>query len=216
MQVLSHFTAGEAELRDDDLEFSGQAPNSAEYQGGAAQAHSLPEGVALAHEAIVAPRAAASRLQAENDGKIPFVGGFVGSEAERAAILAQAKKLFPRLALVDQLQVASGAPAKFAANASAALRALAQLKTGKASLIDNVTTLEGQALAGKDAMSVSACIGEAPGLTLDLKGVLPGVISPYVAGAEKTETSLVLTGFYPRRGDARQNPRRGQGEISRL
>ncbi len=197
LQVLAHLTSGQAQLRDSELSVSGQSATSSEYKEALARAHGLPAGLTLAQEAIVAPRASAFALQAENDGKTLTLTGFVGSEAERAAILAKAKKLFPDLAFVDKLQVASGAPPKFAANAAAALHALAQLKTGKAALLDNVTTLAGQAPAGKDALSVSAAAGATPGMTLDLKAVSPGDVSPYVAGAEKTDAGLTLTGFYP-------------------
>jgi OOP family OmpA-OmpF porin len=197
LRVLTHLTSGEAQLRGAELSVSGQAATSSEYKEALALAHGQPAGVTLAKEAIVAPKAAAFGLQAENDGKTLALTGFIGSEAERAAILAQAKKLFPDLGLIDKLQIASGAPPKFAANANAALRALAQLKTGKASLLDNVTTLKGQAPAGKDAMSIAAALGATPGLTLDLKGVAAGDISPYLAGAEKAVGALTLSGFYP-------------------
>lgn len=196
LQVVSHLSEGRAELRGDDLDISGQAPNSAEYRAATTEAHRQPEGVKLVRADILAPKAPVFAFQAENDGEQVALSGFVGSESERAALLAQAKKLFPDRNVVDSLQIASGAPAKFAASAGFALRSLAQLKSGKASLLDNVTKLSGQARAGMDAASVAAALAGGQVLALDARGVLPGAMSPYVMGAEKTEKALVLTGYY--------------------
>ena len=215
LRVLAHLSSGEARLRGAELSVSGQAATSAEYKDALAQAHGLPAGVTLAKEAILAPKAAAFGLQAVNDGKTLALTGFIGSEADRATILAQAKKLFPDLGLIDNLQVASGAPPKFAAGANAALRALAQLKTGKLSLLDNVTTLEGQAPAGKDAMAIAAALGATPGMTLDLKGVAPGECVALSGRRGKNAGRAELDRPLPRRGHARQHPCRDKREIRR-
>ena len=196
LQVLAHLSGGAAQLRGAELTLSGKAASSAEYQAALALARRQEEGGAHVKAEILPPEAAAFGFQAESDGKVLSLSGFVGSETERAVLLAQARKLFPDLSPIDKLQVASAAPAKFAVNSACLLRALAQLKSGKAALLNNVATLSGQARPGMDAASVAGALGAAQGLTVDVKAVSAGDIAPYVMGAEKSEEALVLTGFY--------------------
>ncbi len=196
LRVLAHLSDGQVELQGGDLAVVGRAANSAEYRAATAQAHRQPEGVNLVKADILAPKAPVFVFHAESDDAQVTLSGFVGSEAERTALLGQAKKLFPERNVVDDLQIASGAPAKFAVGAGFALRSLAQLQSGKASLLDNVTTLSGQARPGMDAASVAAALAGGQVLALDAKGVEPGAMSPYVMSAEKTEKAVILTGYY--------------------
>ena len=96
---------------------------------------------------------------------------------------------------MDGLQPASGAPPHFAAEADFALRALARLKGGNVALADHVARLSGVARPGTDAAGVAAALAPGRSAVLDVEGVAPGDISPYVLGAEKSEHALILTGF---------------------
>jgi OOP family OmpA-OmpF porin len=201
-RALSHLSSGAAQLRGADLTLSGVAADAAEYQAAMAEAHRAPEGISLAGAEIVTSKgqvpeqvpAQVFGFQAENDGARLALSGLVASEEQRATLLSQARKLFPDLAVDDRLQSAPGAPEYFAANAAFALNALAQLKSGKASLVDGKTVLSGEARQGMDAASVAAAAGQ--GAPLDLAGVKFGETPPFVLGAEKSETALTLTGFY--------------------
>ncbi|MGO9944624.1 MAG: OmpA family protein [Rhodoblastus sp.] len=194
--VLAHLSAGEAQLRDGQLSLSGHAANIEEHLAALAQARQLPDGMGLAKAELLPPETATFSFVAENDGKSLSLEGYIGSEAERSGLLAEARKLFPDLALNDQLKIFSGAPARSAVTAAYALRALAQLKSGAVTLQGDVASLAGQARAGMDALSVAEAIGVAPGMTLDAKAVTPGDAPADVMAAEKTETALILTGFY--------------------
>ncbi len=194
--ALAHLSAGEAQLRGGELSLSGQAANIEEHLAALAQARQLPEGMELAKAVLLPPETAVFSFVAENDGKSLSLEGYIGSEAERSGLLAEARQLFPDLALNDQLKIFSGAPARSAVTAAFALRALAQLKSGAVTLQGNVTTLAGQARAGMDALSVIGAIGAAPGMTLDAKAVTPGDAPADVMAAEKSESALILTGFY--------------------
>ncbi len=192
IHALSHLSSGDAQLRGVDLTLRGQAADAAEYQAAMAEAQKPPQGIVLAGAEIAPPKAPVFSLQAENDGARLTLSGFVASEAQRATVLSRAKKLFPDQVLVDRLQVASGAPEKFAANAAFMLNALAQLQSGKALLVDGKTTLSGQARPGMDAAALAGGAGAA----LDVAGVKPGEALPFVMGAEKSETTLTLTGSF--------------------
>jgi outer membrane protein OmpA-like peptidoglycan-associated protein len=196
LEVLAHLSTGVAQWRGGELILSGQASNNAGYQAAVALAQRPVEGATSVKADLSPPETGALAFEAERDGHSLTLAGVVGSQAEHAALLAEAAKLFPDLALVDRLRITPGTPARFGLNAAYALHALAQLQSGKASLIDNVATLSGQARAGMDAMSVVAAIGGAQGVTLDAKGVRAGESPIDAMAAEKTEKALILSGFY--------------------
>jgi OOP family OmpA-OmpF porin len=191
LPLLGHLQSGEAQWRGGELTLAGQAATPEDYQ--AALALAGPAGAVKTR--IAPPRAEKFAFAAENDGKVLRLAGQVGSEAERAALLAQARKLFPDVKVVDGLQAGSGAPPRFAAEAGFALRALAQLKNGKVALDGGRARLSGVARAGNDAAAVVAAVAPEPGVALDAGGVAAGEISPYVFSAEKDTKTLTLTGF---------------------
>ncbi|MDI9848132.1 OmpA family protein [Rhodoblastus sp. 17X3] len=190
LPLLGRLQSGEAQWRDGELTLAGQAATPEDYQ--AALALAGPSGAAKAR--IAPPRAQNLAFAAENDGRVLRLSGQVGSEAERAALLAQARKLFPDVKVADALQAGSGA-SRFAAEAGFALRALAQLKNGKVALDAGRARLSGVARAGMDSAAVIAAVAPEPGLALDASGVAAGGISPYVFSAEKDDKALTLAGF---------------------
>ncbi|WP_294540750.1 OmpA family protein [uncultured Rhodoblastus sp.] len=196
LQLLAHLSTGSVQLRGGELILSGRASSGAEYRAAVAQAQSPPEGVTSVKADLSPPEAGAWVFEAVKGARYLNLSGVVGSQAEHTALLAEAAKLFPDLAPVDSVRIVPGAPARFGFNAAYVLRALAQLKSGKASLVDDVATLSGQARAGMDAMSVVEAIGAAQGVTLDAKGVQPGEEPVDAMAARKTEAALILTGFY--------------------
>ncbi|WP_296707118.1 OmpA family protein [Rhodoblastus sp.] len=191
LPLLGHLQSGEAQWRDGELTLAGQAATPEDYQ--AALALAGPAGAVKTR--IAPPRAEKFAFAAENDGRVLRLAGQVGSEAERAALLAQARKIFPDVKVADGLQARSGAPPRFAAEAGFALRALAQLKNGKVALDGGRARLSGVARAGMDAAGVVAAVAPEPGVALDAGGVAAGEISPYVFSAEKDDKTLTLTGF---------------------
>jgi OOP family OmpA-OmpF porin len=191
LPLLGHLQSGEAQLRDGKLALAGQAETPEDYQAALALA-----GRSGAVETRIAPpRAENFAFAAENDGKVLRLSGQVGSEAERAALLGQARKLFPDAKVADGLRARAGAPPRFAAEAAFALRALAQLKNGKIVLDAGGARLSGVARVGMDAAAVVAALAPEPGLSLDAGGVAAGEISPFVFSAEKDDKALTLTGF---------------------
>jgi OmpA-OmpF porin, OOP family len=188
---LGHLQSGEAQWRDGALSLAGQAATPEDYQAALAIAGRL----GVVKTQIAPARAEKFAFAAENDGKVLRLSGQVGAESERAALLAQARKLFPDVKLVDGLQAGAGAPPRFAAQAGFALRALAQLKSGKVALDAGGARLSGVARAGMDAAAVIAAVAPEPGLSVDAGGVAASEISPYVLNAEKDDKALTLAGF---------------------
>jgi len=192
LPALAQLQSGEAQWRGEALALAGKAATSADYR--AVIAFAAASGGAIKAE-LVPPPTQNFTFAAENDGNAVALSGFVGSESDRADLLAQARRLFPGARIVDGLQPASGAPPRFAAESDFALRALARLKGGKVALADHVARLSGVARPGTDAAGVAAALAHGRSAVLDVEGVAPGDISPYVLGVEKSEHALILTGF---------------------
>jgi predicted flap endonuclease-1-like 5' DNA nuclease len=105
--------------------------------------------------------------QAAKDSGAVTLTGYVPSEAARAGIVAETRKLSAPLGVVDKLQLGGGAPGGLEALAGAAAGHLAQLDKGIASLIDSKYTLTGVAgtQAGYDGV-MSAVKALPAGFTL--------------------------------------------------
>lgn len=72
--------------------------------------------------------------------------GFVPSQDERQTILGDIAALFPATTIIDNLNVAGGAPDDFAGMVRGGLRALGRLDGGRFALADRQANLSGQAL----------------------------------------------------------------------
>lgn len=190
LPALARLQSGAAQRRGGETTLTGQAATDADYQATLDAA----AGLAVKSE-IVPPRAANFSFEAENDGRTLRLSGFVGAEADRAALLAEARRSFPDVKIADALKMASGAPPRFAAEADFALRALSQLKKGKVTLSGHEAHISGLGRPGADAQAFAAALPAEPGVSLDIKGVAAGDNSPYVMNAEKGEHALVLSGF---------------------
>ncbi|WP_374547436.1 OmpA family protein [Rhodoblastus sp.] len=189
VRLLGRLRSGEAQAQDGRWRLSGQAATEADGEALRAIAEA---GGPIAVE--IAPSAPAPAFAAEHDGRTLRLSGAVGAEADHVALLASARQLFPDAAVVDNLRGGAGAPTHFGAEAAFALRALAQLQSGKVVLSDHAARLSGVARRGRDAASLSGALDAPPGATLDTRAVSAGESAPYLLEADKDERALVLTG----------------------
>jgi predicted flap endonuclease-1-like 5' DNA nuclease len=114
-----------------------------------------PVAAVAAAAAVVAPRPAPVpagpaavrpyQWQAAKDASSVTLTGYVPSEDARGRVVASAKTTLAPAAVVDKLQLGSGAPAGLEGMASMAFGHLAKLDKGIASLIDTKYTLTGVA-----------------------------------------------------------------------
>jgi predicted flap endonuclease-1-like 5' DNA nuclease len=118
--------------------------------------------------------------QAAKDGTSVTLTGYVPSEDARGRVVTSAKTTLAPAAIVDKLQLASGAPAGLEAMASTAFGHLAKLDKGIASLIDTKYTLTGIAGTQPNYDSVMSGVKAlAPGFSLaKVDIVAPPVAKP--------------------------------------
>lgn len=145
--------------------------------------------------------------QAETDGRLIRLSGYVPDEEQRGALLNLAKARFPGRRIEDHMRIGAGAPAREAWLELIAFgfERLGELKTGSMGLRHLNLAVAGEALTHADYRSAQNALslqGPAAATSISNK-ITPPVIDPYTWGAEKTASQLELSGYVPDR-DARE------------
>jgi len=114
-----------------DIYIEGAAP-SEEARHNVVNAVLETDGVRLAiNTAGLIPEAKPFTWSASRDATKLTLSGYVAPDGSREKIAAEARKLVPNAAIVDDMKEARGAPAGAVAMTAAALAALARLRAGK-------------------------------------------------------------------------------------
>ncbi|MEM6665528.1 MAG: OmpA family protein [Pseudomonadota bacterium] len=165
---LSGFDSATISLKDTALSVEGIATDLAAFEAAsAAFGGALPAGATLASEEIEAPVVSPYTWNAERTADTILLTGFVPDDEVRAAILTAAQASADGRTVVDQMQIAGGAPDGFADTGIAALQRLGQRVSGRASLTDADLSIEADEVV------------------------------PYVWSAERTSGNIVLSGYVP-------------------
>ncbi|MFM9973138.1 MAG: BON domain-containing protein [Beijerinckiaceae bacterium] len=178
-----------------DASLTGVSPTP-EGQGLAAQAIDSIPGVRLvSNAATLLAEAKPYTWSAIRDGAKITLGGSVPDEASRARILDDARRALPNAQITDGMKLARGVPAIFGAATAYSLAQLGRLPDGKATLSDAALTVTGTA-PSLDLYQLAASAGLPAGTTGGVQIGLP-VIRPYLWQAQKTGTTITLTGLAP-------------------
>ncbi len=197
---LARFSNGKVGLNNTELSVSGVASNASGFtQAKAAVSGSLPNGLTLAAEKIVPSTVTPYTWAATYNGKTTALSGYVPSAAVRAAIVANAKGNQANATIVDNMQIAAGAPVKFENAASFALAQLPRFVSGTVSLNDSRFSVAGAANSF-DAYGAAkrAVSGSLPyGLSLASERITAPTASPYAWSADYNGTDVTLSGYVP-------------------
>lgn len=142
---LASLKSGTVSLGEGKLSIAGEAVDQGSYKALKTALGSLPAGFSLGKDGIVAPAVSPFKWAAKLAGNQLVLSGHVPSDAVREDLFQRAKSSFPRIAVVDRTEIASGAPEAFAAAAAAGLEQLYQLTEGSADIKDGTLTLTGVA-----------------------------------------------------------------------
>ena len=182
-----------------DLTLSGIAPDP-DAQGAAAGIVSNAYDVRVVKNITgVLPEQKPYTFSAALDSKTLILNGYIPNENTRGTLLDSAKKIAGSKSVTDNLKIARGAPAGFAAAAGFGISQLARLASGKASLNNTDYSIEGTATSGKNyALVNERASGElTKGFKLASKKILAPSVSPYKWGAEIAGKTINLTGYVP-------------------
>lgn len=180
-----------------DLRLTGTAPSTTTKQAVLARLRSVP-GVRRIEDAATAfaDQHPFTWTATREAGRLVLAGAVPA--AEREAVLDKARQAFPAIATADEAVSAGGAPDAFAAAAALALDQLARLEAGTVTVIDRTVALRGRAASLDAYEAVRAAARQAPeGFSLDLSGLEPALVQPFVWSAAQTGEEVALAGFAP-------------------
>lgn len=155
LKQLAQLRRGNVEMEGLAFSIAGEAPTPPAYRSVKAALGAMPAGVKLVSDKITAPIANPFVWNVKSSGAQLQLGGYVPSEKLKEQLFAQAKALFPRSALTDRTEVADGAPDGWGNAALAAIKQLAQLKSGTADITARDMVFQGEAADEATAQAVS-------------------------------------------------------------
>lgn len=131
------------------------------------------------------------------DGTLTLMGA-VPSEAIRRQLTAEAKAAMPAVPIVDQLELARGAPDGFAEAAALVLRQLGRMGDGRGRISDLRISLQGTAGTTETIAAVEQAMAGAPAGFGTARVVLaPPRATPYLFEATRDDAGLTLAGHVP-------------------
>jgi len=194
--LLDALGEGRVSVSDAALTVTGAAADFDGYDRAEAALAAPPEGIAVTAAEIAPPRISPYIWSAAKAGDVVSLFGYAPTRQARETLVAEAASLGKAS---DQTRVAGGAPGDFAAAATAALRELSKLSSGKASIADGVVSIEGSGKTNVGASAVEASLRVAlpKSFRLGQVAVAAGAVSPFVFTARKQDGALSLAGFAP-------------------
>ncbi|MBX9926374.1 MAG: OmpA family protein [Hyphomicrobiaceae bacterium] len=136
---------------------------------------------------------------AATDEKLTL-GGHVPTQKVRKQVLAAAKSAFPKAQIDDKMELARGNPAlaEWQPAYGFALKQLAMLRSGRATLSDLTLSLEGEAKNTASYKDVKSALSSGfKGMKLGTDKVTPPLIEPYTWAAKLAGNQVLLSGFVP-------------------
>lgn len=159
---LSQLRVGEARLNGVALSVQGEARTAAGYAAVKnAVATQLPRGLEMKQASLSPPVAKPFTWSAQfENGTLTLTGKFPNDPA-RETVLGRASELFPGLRIVDQMELAAGAPAAWSEVVNLSLAQLVRFDAGKVNLQDTALTIEGVVQDEATAIAVANSLKEA-------------------------------------------------------
>jgi OOP family OmpA-OmpF porin len=183
IEQVGRLKDGKITLSGTSVSLAGMAREIGSREAIAAALRNLPEGYAVAENAIAAPPYV---FQANKD---PVAGtvtlsGYVPDNAVHAAIVVAVGRKFFNEKLVDNLKASAGAPQGFANAAVAALGALSRVSTGALVMSDREVKLSGDALYAVAAEQIRGELG--PSLPAGWKAAAEVSVKPVASPVDPT------------------------------
>lgn len=204
LRQLAALRTGEVGLDRKGLSLAGEASSFATYKSVKGELKTnLPKGIKLVQDAVSPPRASPFSWKAELSGNQLALTGYVPDEKAREAVFTRAKERFPKLAVVDRMETASGSATNWQAAALAALDLLSSLDQGSAAITDSNATLAGKVADEATADRVRAALVSAlPGNysvsdNLTFPKPAAAAVSPFITGITGTADRIEITGYVP-------------------
>ena len=211
LKQLAQLKQGQVDLEQTALTVTGESNDIAAYRSvRSSLAGGLPKGVQLKKDAVRPPLAKPYVWSAKHVGDRVVLTGHVPSDQVRESLVGAARRAHPKANVIDEMQLADGAPDGFAAATAAVLAEFAVIEEARAEFKDAAATVSGfaESAAKADAVrgTLRKSIPAAFKISEQIKYREPPVktANPYVTAASVDAGTVVLTGFVPS-DDARQS-----------
>lgn len=204
LRQLEHLNkGGQADLDNLALSVSGEATSTATYKTVKTALGQMPKGIALKLERVTAPPIKPFVWEAKSDGRQVVLSGYAPSEKARDQVVQEAKQRFAGAAIVDRMDIGSGAPKDWERAADVSLTQLASLEAGSAQLSDVDLVISGMAAEESTKDVVATAMKTA--LPAAFRGIekvsfrTPSVptASPYLTRAIFSGEQIILLGHVP-------------------
>lgn len=204
MKQLRYLTRGRVQLTNDELRISGEALDFTSYKTlGSQLSGVIPHGISRTMNEVTRPTVDPFEWQVKLEGQQLVLNGHVPNERLREDLFARAKAGFSKLAIVDRMETARGAPRGWDRVAKLALSQLARMTSGEAELIGRDLSVVGKTTTEARADEIVTTLRRELPETYKLvenitfpKPVYP-VSSPYVTTVEWQNQAVLVTGSVP-------------------
>ena len=211
LDQLAGLSSGAITLVNQDYAIEGVAKTSAGLiETRDALAGTLPEGMNVASNAILPPLNAGDYvLSAAKSDETLRLSGVAPTLDDIAAIEDVARTEFPNLEIVNELQVAAGAPdgVNWKDASTFGLQQLSGLKSGSMQMVNTDLSVMGEAASSPEFETLqNALANNLPaGIAATDNAVTAPMVDPYSWSAVKSGGEIALGGFAPSRNIANQN-----------
>ncbi len=213
LKHLSGFNYGKVSLRDKDLSIEGLTKDERTLRNlKKALRDELPADANLVSTRVRAPEKIIPLASpflwsvVKRDGRLR-ISGHVHSAAEKAELVALARKLMPKVNIIEKLQVARGAPTsrQWVRGAGFGLSQLAKLEYGTVTLSDFDYAIRGHAANIEDYTDAERRLLQIPsGFRVVRKELTVPKIDPYIWRADYHARRVTLSGHVPDQQTRRQ------------
>ncbi|MDX2287819.1 MAG: OmpA family protein [Hyphomicrobiaceae bacterium] len=209
LDKLGQLKSGTATLTSLDLGLTGEAKSFSSYKAiKASLRNALPEAVRISSDKVSPPVIAPYTWSAKRSATELVLSGHVPSEVVHNQIFEYAKAQFPKLVIIDRLEIAAGAEEGTGPAFRVVLAELAQLVTGEAKASALAVAVEGQAPDQVASERIQAQLrANMPAPFTVTSNITypkpePPVVSPYITGVEMVGADAVrVSGSVPSEDD---------------
>jgi len=199
--TLGRLDGGGVTLDGLNLDISGMARSVDDYEDLLASlGGGLPGGAKVVANEIKPAAVSPYGWSGRRDQNGVELTGYVPNLDGRAAVAAEAAKLFPGVTVVNRIRVASGEPKMdWVGGVKFAMGELAMLSSGKVELGDRTFSVEGEAATPEAFAGLLDLNGKTLPASLELASadVRPPRVSPYRFVADLASAKVHLTGYAP-------------------
>ncbi|MEP1442462.1 MAG: hypothetical protein ABJK39_05575, partial [Hyphomicrobiales bacterium] len=198
--MISQFTNGSVRIQDTDITIDGTATSLDAYNTAIEAANNPPEGFTVVSSEIDLPVISPYAWSATRDGNNVTLGGFVPSDAVRAAAISAVLSAIPDATVTDNMQLADGVPANVDWSGATGFGAnvLGNLSKGSVSYSDAALTVRGTAASGDSYNTATSLIADSKpaGITEDVIAIDRAAVSPFTLNAAK-DGGVTIFGLSP-------------------